>query len=328
MEMKRFVFGLCILFSFGEVTILPAQGDAGTHPAEELVPYRKKHKWGFADTAGVLRTKAKYDTVDFFRAGLAIAGRPGKLGLIDSSGSWIVPRRYAAIRFDPRYRRYWLQDRKTKAWLVRLGEGPLRPATELGQDIAELDRWVSRTVPATAPHRGYRLERTGNTFTLNGPGASPTPLPGTYDTLLIARPFRLYFRSDDGWGIMSYRSEELFPAQFEALEPPLPPFAIHRDDSDVYAARREGRWGLVSWDRGTLLPFRYTAVERIPHLAHQLFRLTEGDRQGFYDLTTGKLVAPRYRQVGPFDARGLARVVTLRGRAGYVNWNGTEYFTD
>jgi hypothetical protein len=126
---------------------------------------------------------------------------------------------------------------------------------------------------------------------------------------------------------MSYRGEVLFPAQFTALEPPLAA-AIPRDDRDIYAARRDGRWGLIGWEQGTLLAFRYAAVERLPHPRHQIFRLTEGGQQGFFDLTTGKLLAPRYRKVSHFDARGLARIVTLRGRSGYVDWSGTEFFVD
>jgi hypothetical protein len=324
--MKQVFLGLVLLIGLGASAGLFAQAATAAQPEEELVPFRQKNKWGFADAAGTLQLKPQYDTVAFFRAGLAVAGRNGRLGLLDSRGEWVVPRRYAAIRYDPRYRRYWLRERKSDEWYVRLPDGKLLPPAELGQEVAELDQWRRQPV-FPPPHRGYRLERSGGGFVLHEPDGNTRPLAGAYDTLLIARPFRLYFRSNGLWGVMSYRGEVLFPAQFTALEPALT-FTIPRDDGDVYAARREDRWGLISWEQGTLLPFRYSAVERLAHPQHQLFRLTEGGRQGFFDLTTGKLVEPRYRQVSPFDARGLAQVITLRGRSGYINWSGTEYFVD
>lgn len=304
-----------------------AQATPTDSPEAELIPYRNKRKWGFADATGVLQIKAKHDTVDFFRAGLAVAGRSGQLGLIDPNGTWIVPRRYAAIRFDPRYRRYWLQDRKTNAWFIRMQEGQLTPATELGQDVAELDGLYQRPATAIAPHRGYSLSRDGAAYVLTQPDGTTRRLDGAYDSVAIARPFRLYFYQNERWGVMSYQEEVLFPAQFEALEP-APTTTPPRSDQDIYAAQRAGKWGLVSWERGELLPFQYQAIDRLSHPTRQLFRLTLNGLQGFYDLTAAELHPPAYLYLSAFDRKGLAQVRTTNGRLGYLRWDGTKYFVD
>ena len=58
---------------------------------QQLIPYRKKDKWGFCTPDKKIVIPCIYDFNGTFREGLAKVKRNGKLGLINKSGQLVIP---------------------------------------------------------------------------------------------------------------------------------------------------------------------------------------------------------------------------------------------
>ena len=82
--MKRFLFSLLFLTS-------------GVY-AQDLIPYRKGDKWGFATEDKKIVVKPKYDDVWFFKGNLAMVMLKGKYGFVDKSGKEVIPPKYDKIK--------------------------------------------------------------------------------------------------------------------------------------------------------------------------------------------------------------------------------------
>ena len=61
------------------------------------VPYNLNHRWGFADTNGVILIKPEFDSVGMFDRGYANAYKDEKVGMINTKGKWIVPPKYKFV---------------------------------------------------------------------------------------------------------------------------------------------------------------------------------------------------------------------------------------
>ena len=65
---------------------------------EIFLPFKKDGLWGFMNESGAIKIAAKYDFVDSFSEGLALAGIKGKFGYINKLGDSVV-----AFEFDEAY---------------------------------------------------------------------------------------------------------------------------------------------------------------------------------------------------------------------------------
>ena len=75
------------------------------------VPYNLNHKWGFADTNGLILIKPLFDSVGLFDKGYANAYKNDKVGMINTKGRWVVP---------PTYKFVELLDRKLRLFEVTI----------------------------------------------------------------------------------------------------------------------------------------------------------------------------------------------------------------
>jgi TonB family protein len=66
--------------------------------AQSLTPFQNEQgKWGYQDTQGNVRIKARYQTSAYFRAGVAVVSRQGKFGVIDTNGKTVLRRKYDLV---------------------------------------------------------------------------------------------------------------------------------------------------------------------------------------------------------------------------------------
>src|SRR5687768_8315276 len=54
-------------------------------------PARQNGKWGFIDSDQQIKINFEYDSVDTFRGSIALAGKAGKYGYIDTTGRVVIP---------------------------------------------------------------------------------------------------------------------------------------------------------------------------------------------------------------------------------------------
>jgi hypothetical protein len=78
----------------------------------ELVPYRNKSKWGFADSTGKIKIKTIYKNVIPFNRGFAAFKLNEKWGFIDVNGNEILKERYDSV--GNYFQGYYVYDKATK----------------------------------------------------------------------------------------------------------------------------------------------------------------------------------------------------------------------
>ena len=154
----------------------------------------------------------------------------------------------------------------------------------------------------------------GETFAIGPAGQrllEPAPEPPETDDLaqgdLMRQNGKVGFRFAVGQAVV--------PAEYDEI----------RDNyRGLLFVRRGNLWGVVD-NRGQLVqPVQFDSV-LVGGAGPPRPLVVQAGRYGYLDAQGHTLVAPRYRQAGPFVG-GAARVLTADGQPGYLNAAGTEFF--
>lgn len=98
-----FINGLCevckdrkygLINKKGETVLEPIEGLGFSYDGNDIgyaAVVNTEGKWGFVDAKGNLVIPYKYDTIDYFREGLALVWQGDKYGYIDKSGKEVIP---------------------------------------------------------------------------------------------------------------------------------------------------------------------------------------------------------------------------------------------
>ena len=280
----RSVYGWGWVDERGEVVIPPRYDEAGDFH-EGLAAVNRKGLWGYIDHSGREVIPLTYLTASPFAGGYAaVRNFDNRVGVIDRSGSTVLPFRYdevsiapnriALVRSDSGYY-YFIhlkKLKKSKPWTRAWG----------------FEHW------STA-----RVKEAGKYFLID---TLYEVVAGPFDDLSSGKGGVYRFRQEDAYGLIDSTGRTLVPATYNAIA--LSPMGKH-------VGRKYGKYYLLPEE---LLLKDMDTLKDLAYIGEGWLRYRVGDKWYIVD-TAGRKTPYRYEFVGTFS-EGLAPV-SIYGRG----WN-------
>jgi hypothetical protein len=327
--MKK-VFGKALCFLLLGMIYMPAvysqETDISNLP--DLIPFRKGKKWGFCDRNKKIIIPVKYDTVSFFSNGFSYQGASSDtLALVKQRG-----------------KEFWINTSgKEIAYTAKERDGERLEETRIG--------YYERSVfmdPATGK-KGFIIVSSNDTV-----------LPARYEDVDYESSPNYYVtvKENGKWGVIKAKTQQwlILPAYDKISRH----FETADDTSEIYIVQKGSVRGLFINDT-LLLPVKYTDIvvrnwydwkliitkdekgaamldlagKSLTNVPYEHLEIISGDlihakRNGKWGLVTKKgkeVVSCKYEDVSRYDNRNMY-LVKYKGRGGWIDKKGTEYFED
>jgi hypothetical protein len=220
--------------------------------SQNLVPYREGNLWGYRDTLGSTRINAQYQYAGRFRFGMAIVGREGFKGAIDTANRHILPVQYEylapldSLEFLFGYR-----------------------AKYLGEHIKGV---ITKYQETKIPAEYSAIFKRQGLYTVVKPADSVLGKSGIY----VTRSSRSFY------GLLDSNANAVIPCNYSYLD--------WRNDSLVVltSAEQEPRQALFNAKGEQLTPFDYMVIGKF---YEGLAKARIGDKFGFL-FPSGKVAIP------------------------------------
>jgi hypothetical protein len=312
-----------------------AQRTASYLPADanvELVPFRDRDKWGYADRSLKIVIEPRYSEADVFIKGRAMVRVDGACGYIDGAGTEVVPIKFAACtRF---WSGYAAAELKPDGWVIVDASG--KPISKT------LYEGVSTDVASDGLIAVIRDKKVGF---LGADGAMRIDFQ--YSDFAPARDGLIPVAHDDArFGVIDTAGKPVLPFEYEDVQPFFRGLAI---------ARKDGHTGVIDRAGTAVVPFEYEAIfgtgdedhlvaqktygkppteifdrqgkqtAKLPlvlthTVAEGLAPFTRNKKYGFVDRAGKVVIPPRYEWAAGFS-QGLAWVGN-GGKHGFVDRTG------
>jgi hypothetical protein len=301
----------------------------------ELVPYRDRDQWGYADRSMKIVIEPRFAAAKPFSMGRAVVWIGGQCAHIDSTGQEVTPLRFDGCKdFDSTHAAVHVPE---QGWLVVDMNG--RPINhELYDDVA----------PGVA-HDGIIVVQRGRDLMkgvkygfIGVDGKPRTEI--VYDLYALPAEGLIPVRTGDRWGVIDYAGKPVLPAEYDDFE---------SFSHGVATAERAGMEGVIDRTGKPIVPFEFETIygggdlfvaqrshdsppslvfdrtgTQIASIPFVVDRFTEDlapfkrdGKYGFVDRSGKIVVAARYEEVSEFRD-GLATVKS-RGRYGLIDRKGT-----
>jgi hypothetical protein len=207
----------------------------------ELIPYRVKTKWGYADSTGTIKIEPIYDNVIPFNHGYSAFKKDEKWGFIDLSGEEILAARYDSV--GKYFQKVLFKSIETIGLLV-FNEGIedfVDPKGESLKDDKKKSNYINEDLLAQRVDISNRIElikknnKIGFKLKWNGFTVEPE-----YDSLV-------------------YSDTDIERVSYE-MEPPY------------FLAKKNGMWGIIYTDNSEKLAFEYENLIEVEFGGNKLFK--------------------------------------------------------
>lgn len=271
-------------------TRLPVIGDQLYPLKNGLFAFSRDEKMGLLDAGGREIQPPRFEMIEPFRNGAAIAYYLGdRMGVLDAQGRQVGDAAYSHVETDGNSRR-WVMAQRDRPWLIDLDQRTQRPA-EFYAILDEVDGIL--LVKDSNDARGL-IDANGKWL-----------VEPRYDGLELPSSGRIAFDDDntDLCGYLDGDGKELIPAQFAECQPfgNSGAFVVPANAEGYRLIDRAGNLQDVAYDKvhaAGLFDQRYGG--RFPDLA-SVGRLDQGGHNvvfGLFDLKTGReLLAPKYGDI-------------------------------
>jgi hypothetical protein len=325
---------------------------------QELIPFRRGDRWGYADPSGKISIETVYDRTWFFTGDrIARVQQDGLFGFLDKAGTVKIKPQF--IQAGDFVMGVAAVQSKTKSYCINL-DGQTDECNPPDED-QYVDPEQSEHFTVFPVNGKYRI-------VIN---ASGDTLPQAFDRVDFES--RYFFPQTNYFAIVYQNG--LKGAYNEVGVPIVPVKYKTMDllDMESYKAQDNGKWGVVKFDGTIVLPFEYDSVNKVTELLFKEDRLNKNDhfivRKGgkfgvvdyanntilktVYDQITipvcscpteyvvaqnglmgiynykGQIAIPlRYKKIDPFKGAQYTMVITTKGKEGYIDKNGFEYFSE
>ncbi len=289
----------------------------------EMVPYRLKNKWGFADSTAKIVIKPKYEAVTPFNRSYAAVKEKGKWGFINLKGEMILTPRYDSV--GEYFHGYLQFDDKTGEQKFITGievfsAGQKKYVNEKGVKIFDAPVVFSFVDDGESNNRfQFEYIRENNLIGLSF--KTGYYVPPQYDTL-IYRDANFYddlphflAKKNGKWGIISIRNHVLLDFKYDYLADKKSRYSkIFKKngkwgimnseykivfespyDSIAFAeggflVRSKNKWGLIDYDYDTIVPLKYQKIVETED--EKGFYLTDFSGNIGYCTVKGKILVP------------------------------------
>jgi hypothetical protein len=370
----------------------------------ELVPYRVKAKWGFADSTGTLKIKAVYDDVIPFNRGYSAFKTDGKWGFLDISGKVILEAKYDSV--GKYFKGFYAADKTTNQPIVVTGLQVFRNGKEdfvntegknifgekgperisIVDDVTETDAFKNKIeLIRDSGKLGFVIKKTGfrvepqydsliysdaDTESFYGNGEPPyflarkhgkwgiittqntekvafeyeelvelefngkklfrkagkwgvmdrnffIVLKNEYDSLIYEGGMYLA-KLENKWGVFDNTFEHIIPFDYAELK-------MTADGKGFYVKNNKDKWGYYDKHGEIKIPLEFSVLEKFKY--KDCFKYSKhfsGKGLGIINIDQTIKIEPVYDDVKPFK-NGYA-LVLKKGKRGYINENGLEFF--
>ncbi len=258
--MKRFLFSLLFLTS-------------GVY-AQDLIPYRKGDKWGFATEDKKIVVKPKYDDVWFFKGNLARVMLKGKYGFVDKSGKEVIPPKYDKIKI------YGLFD--TSYYYISYGGFSCIEARVKSYDeYAESYKGI------------FRVSSGGRVGILDTAGREIVQVKYEDIEVVSGEKILIKFKINGKWGLMDLSGREILPPKYDY---------ICYDKGKVILAgliKEEGEWKIIAFDTlGNEITYNESEEREEPKGENEEFSIVErAGKKGVVDKRGKQIIPIAYDEV-------------------------------
>ena len=290
----------------------------------ELIPYRVKSKWGFANSKEKIKIKPKFQDVIPFNQGFSAYKEKGKWGFIDIQG-----RKTAQPQFDSisgYFRKFYIGSESEpteyqlgieayqngQSHLVDINGIKFKNSPETIEIVA--DESPSEYIEIIEKDGLYGFVNTENNIT----------------SRIVYYDFKI---SDIGIIAKSNLKGEVINLILNLKT--LEPFVVGKyesitptkDETGFYIVNKDGKMGYFKSNGKPEIAFKYEDIIKLPH-SEQEFAIRAGSTlYGYMDLSKEpvKIIQPKYLYIGRF-VNGYAKVLTRDGKSGYINYEENEFF--
>jgi hypothetical protein len=257
-----------------------------------------------------------YDYQDTFKyQGIAVVGKNGKFGYINSSGKEITPLKYDRVmRFSWGVGKVKLNG---KWGLVNI------QGKEISPPIYNVIKVSQNPIVKLGNKYGFISLRTGELLT-----------PVKYDKVEKWNDINLFYpdkvnknlapvQLDGKWGCVNQRGKETIPTKYDELH-------IKQYNNPRVVAKLNGKWGYVNDNGKEITSFEFDSVNEFDFCGRALVK--KDGKSGFIN-QQGKIVVPliyddcetRFQELGPYEKKQIAPLVVSRNnKYGFVDIDGKE----
>ncbi len=271
--------------------------------AQDLIPYRKGAKWGFADKNRVVRIAPNYDNAGRFANGFARVQVAGKWGLLNAAGKEVLPTQYE-----------WVEDvvpvkGERKIVLAKLDGkwGMFDPHT--GSTVIQQQYEEIRLLP----DGNLALKQRGKWGFADNNGKEL--LAAIYDR--ITMPARGVIRVElaGKWGVVDSLYREVLAPKYEQLGSTFNGFT---------PVQIGDKFGMLNAEWKEIVPPKYDAIGTMT--TDGLAAVELKAKWGFVNTTGKEVIEPKYDKISDFNG-GFARVQS-GGKWGFVSTTGVEFWEE
>lgn len=240
--MRRLIFSCLLLLPCSG--LLRAQDFYSFTLYQQLVPYRKGTKWGYADKNRTIVIEPRFEAAGLFNPNLAPVKKKGKYGCINEQGKFIIPPRYDALSVIGDNDFSVLKN--GKRWCIDAREKP--------KECPFLDAVFSR-------EKGFDFykdqEKYGFIVTIRDYGRIwIDTFPAEYDTLIDLGYLAIGSKSGK-WGAINYLGKEILPFEWDDIQNnPFPYYG-----NKFCRIIRNGLIGYMSEKGDIVIPPKYEKAE-------------------------------------------------------------------
>jgi hypothetical protein len=327
----------------------------------KLIPYRKGNLWGYSDVTGSIVIEPSFERTWLFSGdNLARVKKKGLIGYIDPTGKIKIPPQFSDAS-DFYLGSAWVEKNKKKFCINLLGtEDECNPENEdvafhaeepefswftifkdsLGtkliihstkdtvdevfDEVKLVNRYFFPQVNA------YAIVRKKDKYgAYNHQGKRIIPVEFKQIDILDVNSYKAI--KDKLWGVNSFLDEEIIAFEYDSISKATE--TLFQEEQlqrkDYYIVSRDGKVGIIGNANKIILALEYDSISVPKACTCPIeYVVSKGGQAGISD-RNGKLIVPlKYKAIQPFQSSDITLVTTVTGKEGYINRNGTEYFSE
>lgn len=202
--------------------------------SKDFFPQIRNGRWGFIDEEGIVRIDFKYDYLETFKDGVALAVKDGKIGYINKTGQTVIPFIYS--EGESFQSGFAVVAKKEKYGIINKANDIVVPFKYV--EIGDLNSDLILVANDTA--YGY----------VNRQGSIEVPLK--YKTAYDFKNGLAIVKDSNLYGVINLLGEEVIKCIYVWMEP--------FNEFGLTKARLTGPWGILESNGGLFLPFDFSAI--------------------------------------------------------------------
>lgn len=140
-------------------------------------------------------------------------------------------------------------------------------------------------------------------------------LDNKFDTLYYKKG-NYFVKENIFWGIFDYKLNEVIPTEYNTIIPT-------QDNLGFIVTNAEGLEGYINKNGEIIIPLVYNNLQKYKY--KDAFSYEVKKLQGYFNSDKSINIKPKYKKIYSFN-NGYALVITKKGKRGYINEKGEEFF--